>query len=83
MVVRVLGAQHHRPLRVRIERGQVVCPLTRRPQTVTACARCVNLQGSLDGPVAVLLCAASARQARRPRRPRALVFDMDWPDEAD
>jgi hypothetical protein len=83
MVARVLGAQHHRPLRVRVDQGLVVCPLTRRVQGVASCTRCPNLQGSLEGILSVVLCAAPARRSRWPRRGHALVFDTDCPDEPD
>lgn len=85
--MRVIGAQHHRPLRVAVDRGAVVCPLTRRLHAVVVCGSCPHLQGSLDGPERALLCAAPARAAAgHPGRRRVggrLVFDTDWPDEPD
>lgn len=83
--MRVIGTQHHRPLRVVVDRGAVVCPLTRRVQAVDVCGHCPHLQGTLEGPEPSLLCAAPARAAmgRRTRHIGRLVFDMDWPDDPD
>ncbi len=63
MCVVHLGAEHRRPLHVRIVGTTVGCPQTAHQQPVAACTSCPHLQGSLCGPDPVILCGVPLRFA--------------------
>jgi hypothetical protein len=69
--VNVLRAAHRAPIHVAVIRAMVVCPLTRRPRSLTDCAACPLCQGMLIGPDPCMLCAAPARSAGRRHRGHA------------